>query len=90
MTGNIDYAIQISTNYLSEEIDVMHEWHMNVDVVASINDDLSVEYLRMVKPIKDYFIRQLINLQQSAEEFLSRGKLFEENIDIENLPTEQP
>ena len=84
MTGNIDDAILIATNYLSEEIDVLLKWHMNVDVVASNIDDYPVEYLRMFKPIKNYFIRELINLRQSADEFLSHGKLFEENIDSEN------
>ena len=34
--------------------------------------------------IRDIFILGLSDLRQSAQEFLSRGKLFEENIDIEN------
>ena len=84
ITGNIDDAILIATNCLSDEINVLDKWHISVDVVASNIDDFPVEYLRKFKPIKDIFIMELSELRQSAEEFLSRGKMFEENMDIEN------
>ena len=85
LTRNIDGAILTATNGLSEEIAVLEHWHNNVDNVASNIDNYTEEYLRKYKSIRDLFILTLSDLRQSAEEFLSFGKLFEENIDIENL-----
>ena len=92
ITGNmiesgtaIDVAILDAIIGLTAEIDVMDKWHNSVDVVASNIENYPEEYLRQVKPIRDLFIKELGNLRQSAEDFLSLGKLFEENIDVENL-----
>jgi len=91
ITGNmiqsgraVDAAILFAINGFKEEIEVLDKWGNSVDLVASNIEEYPEEYLRMIKPIRDLFISGLSDLRQSAEEFLSRGKLFEENIDIEN------
>ena len=91
ITGNmiksgtaIDDAIGTAINGLSEEIDILDNWCNSVDNLADNIDTYPEEYLKKMKLIRDTFIMGLGDLRQSAQEFLSRGKLFEENIDIEN------
>ena len=80
----IDDAIGTAITGLSEEIDILDNWRNSVDNLADNIDTYPEEYLKKMKLIRDTFIMGLSDLRQSAQEFLFRGKLFEENIDIEN------
>jgi len=86
LTGNIlakgkkiDDTMKEANAFLNSEIELIVDWTSNVEQVSENIDDYPEEYLRKYEAFRSIFIAGLDDLQKTAQEFLDRGTIFDDD-----------
>jgi len=75
----IDDTMKDANAFLNSEIELIVDWTSNVEQVSENIDDYPEEYLRKYEAFRSIFNDGLDDLQKTAQEFLDRGTIFDDD-----------